>query len=165
VALANPPAASSSNSSAGTVGDDELTACECSHGVKFAGSTGNASSASLQQPSQQQQQYGASASNSSRGSHFAERTAAVRPDRLNLQLLEDESCEGSGNSSSSYVRGTTVCLAALGKSKTTSNDNDEVRGYGIICCCWWGVRPRIIAVTHAPAGTEAAAAGLPGCFI
>jgi hypothetical protein len=151
-ALANPPAtSSSSSSSAGTTSDDTRTACECSHAVKFAGASGSSSagiipsSSSCQQPPLQQQQHGASATNSSRGSHFAERTAAVRPDRL--QLLQDEACEGSGNSSS-YVRGTTVCLAALGKSKTTSNDNDEVREHGIICGCRWGVCLTPIAFTH-----------------
>lgn len=40
-----------------------------------------------------------------------------------MQLLQDDTDGGGG--SSSYVRGTTVCLAALGKSKT-ANDSGEV---------------------------------------
>jgi hypothetical protein len=85
---------------------------------------------------QQQQQQLPTASSSGSGSRFAERSAAIWPYRLDLQLLQEKGDEASGSSSSSsYVRGTTVCLAALGKSKTTTNDSGEVCGVQM-CHAW-----------------------------
>jgi hypothetical protein len=109
--------------------------CDCTSRVRFARSSNSSKdlevsvvgNSSFQQSIQQHQQpAAASSSSSSNDGRFAERTAGVRPDRLDLQLLQDKTDEGSGGSS--YVRGTTVCLAALGKSKTTTNDSDEVCG-------------------------------------
>ncbi|WIA39905.1 hypothetical protein OEZ86_013347 [Tetradesmus obliquus] len=93
-----------------------------SKGTGFREVSSSSFKQSSQQQQQQQQQSGIADSTSDSGNRFSERTAAVRPNRLDMQLLQDDTDGGGG--SSSYVRGTTVCLAALGKSKT-ANDSGE----------------------------------------